>query len=234
MTILAQLLQGSFRGVPFLFNANSETGGRKSVTYEFPNRDKRTVSDLGKLLKTYKIKAIVKGEAQAYLENRNQLIQALESAGTGQLIHPIDGTVNVFAKPYKLTETIAKLGYGEFDLEFEATTEPIFPTQAASEQSAVFSLIDEINSAIQSAFEAAWDFEFLVQNTISKISNAINSVANVFKTASALVDIATDFITPLNDSINNLFDSANLLSPTTLSNNINSVYSNDLDHRINN
>jgi prophage DNA circulation protein len=226
MTILAQLQAASFRGVSFLFNANNETGGRKSVVYEFPLRDKRTVTDLGKLLKTYKIKGIIKGSGEEYFQNRNQLIEALEAPGSGKLVHPIDGTVTVFAKPYVLNEKIAELGYAEFDLEFVATTEPIFPTQSQSQKSSVFSLIDQINSEVQSAFEAAWDVEFLAQNTINKVVSALDNVNRAFVTASSLVSLTSNLITPFEQSINQLTDQAIILTPSDISSSVNDSFSN--------
>lgn len=226
--ILKATHQTSFRGVNFLYDSSREQAGRKSVVYEFPNRNQRTVSDLGELLKTYKIKGIITGSGSDYIENRNALVDALKASGSGVLNHPFDGQVTVFAKPYTLNESISDIGYAEFDMTFVATTEPQFPTSqdkdAQSGKTGIFENLSKINSALQSAFQEIWNAEFEAQDYITQVSNAIDDVSRALQTASSIINVTLDQLTPLSQSIDELQDSANLLSPETLSNNVTDAF----------
>lgn len=226
--ILKTTHEASFRGVKFLYDSSREQAGRKSVVYEFPNRNQRTVSDLGELLKTYKIKGIVTGSGSDYIQNRNALVDALKASGSGILNHPFDGQVTVFAKPYTLNESISDIGYAEFDMTFVATTEPQFPTSqdkdAESGKTGIFENLSKINSSLQSAFQDIWNVEFEAQDYITQVSNAIDDVSRALQTASSIINVTLDQLTPLTDSIDELQDSANLLDPQTLSDNVTDAF----------
>ena len=93
---------GRFRDAKFYFAGSAPTtGGRKTITREFPGSDRRYVEDMGLLNKTFEIDAIVTTE-----EEKEKLIKALETPGIGQLSHPTFGLINVTAKPYTVVDSI--------------------------------------------------------------------------------------------------------------------------------
>ncbi len=126
--ILDTLSPASFRGVFFKFMAHQETGGRKSITYEYPNQDTRFVQDLGKMQRVFNMNCYVNSPGIEYFAEREAFKLALQKKGAGILIHPLVGAVNVFAKPYNLSEGIQELGYAVFKVQFVETTEAIFPS----------------------------------------------------------------------------------------------------------
>ena len=137
MSILTQLHQASFDGVVFLIDSSRTEGGRKTATHEFVNSDNRTTEDLGRLLKTFKIKGTISGSGQQYFIDRDRLITALEGRGSKVLEHPFFGRVNVVAKPYTLIEELTDLGAATFDMVFERSDSVILPQPDLSSLTAV-------------------------------------------------------------------------------------------------
>lgn len=127
MALFDELLPASFKGAEFLIQSASTQSGRKTVTHEFPNSDRRFVEDLGLLNKTFTIRGII--TTPNYTQKKDALVSALESAGLGQLNHPTFGVQNVVSKPYTLTEDLTALGEAVFDMTFEIAQQPILPTQ---------------------------------------------------------------------------------------------------------
>lgn len=127
--ILDALLTASFRGVAFKFMAHEETGGRKSITYEYPNQDTRFVQDLGKMPRIFDMNCYINSPGIEYFAETNAFRFALRREGAGLLIHPYEGPVTVFAKPYNLSEGIQELGYAVFRVQFVETSKDVFPSK---------------------------------------------------------------------------------------------------------
>lgn len=88
-----QLVGGSFRGVPFrTVNAEIKVGRRNQVN-EYPQRDIPYVDDLGRRARRMVVEAYVLGDN--YLQQRDALIKAFETAGPGELLHPRYGALQV-------------------------------------------------------------------------------------------------------------------------------------------
>lgn len=88
----------SFRGVPFSTVDAEARIGRRSVTHEFPQRDEPYVEDLGRRARMFVVDAYVIGDD--YLVKRDALIEAIEEAGPGELIHPRWGILQVSVDGY--------------------------------------------------------------------------------------------------------------------------------------
>lgn len=85
-----ELIAASFRGVPFFVQRSERTGGRRTVTHEFPLRDEPYIEDLGRAAATFAVEGYVIGDD--YLQQKAALLEALETAGAGELVHPYWGT----------------------------------------------------------------------------------------------------------------------------------------------
>jgi len=235
-----ELLSASYKGVSFLVNTSSTTGGRKTVTNEFPSSDVRFVEDLGLLNKTFSISATITGPN--YSQKRNALIRALETKGPGILIHPFLGIHRVVAKPYTLDENMTSVGEANFNLVFEAAQDPILPRPVSGSLSSIFSSVNQaINlvktSVIQAmaitdadnfldALSKTNDFlgtvgfltnEFVSDSesfdTFSKTLNNFTANASTILTDTVVLsDNISDVFTQLDDSIPSASDSTKLFS----------------------
>lgn len=85
--------EASFRKVKFLTESLSTEAGRRRVVHEYPYKDEPHTEDLGLKARRYTVNAYVIGEDHDL--QRNQLLQALEAKGVGELIHPEYGLQQV-------------------------------------------------------------------------------------------------------------------------------------------
>lgn len=100
-----QLIGASFRGVPFFVESADLSGGRRTVTHEFPFRDDPFVRDLGRRARTWRIEGYVIGDD--YLAQRDALLAALEDvAGPGELVHPYYGVNQAICTDLSVRETL--------------------------------------------------------------------------------------------------------------------------------
>ena len=104
------LQKASFRGAEFFVDSASTTGGRKTVTHEFPNTDRRYIQDMGLKQRSFTVEAIITGSGAEYFSKRDALLNALETEGPGILVHPFYGQVSVVNDPYRLEEEISSIG----------------------------------------------------------------------------------------------------------------------------
>ncbi|MCY1290608.1 hypothetical protein D9M70_397630 [compost metagenome] len=84
---------GAFRGVSFHLKNSSSTGGRRTVLNEYPLRDEPSTEDMGRRARQFSLTMTVIG--QDYMAQRDKLIEALETAGPGTLMHPFRGELYV-------------------------------------------------------------------------------------------------------------------------------------------
>lgn len=90
-----RLRKASFRGVRFEVDSESTPVGRRTQTHEFVQRDKPVVEDLGRVTREISLTAFVIGD-DCY-DQRDKLLNALDTPGPGELIHPWYGRLNVTA-----------------------------------------------------------------------------------------------------------------------------------------
>jgi prophage DNA circulation protein len=93
MSWKSQLRKASFRDVAFDVLQDSALFGRRTVLHEYPFRDAPFVEDLGRSARRMQISAILLGDD--YMERRDKLIAAIETAGSGLLVHPQFGEMRV-------------------------------------------------------------------------------------------------------------------------------------------
>lgn len=122
---------GSFRGVAFRTASHERSGGRRNVTFEFPGRDEPVVEDLGRRARQFSLECHVIGTD--YTANRDQLIDALEEAGPGLLVHPWHGQMMVSVLDFTTTESTEDGGICWFRISFgEAGLQVTAPIAVAS------------------------------------------------------------------------------------------------------
>lgn len=139
------LVMASFRGVMFHVEVSARTSGRRTVVHEYPKRNIPYSEDMGRQAVHWSFTGyILIGDKLLgnVMNNRNQLIVALERDDAGYLIHPSltspwdgaegassGGPMLVMCERYAVSDSRQKGGYFEFDLQFvEAGKAPNAPT----------------------------------------------------------------------------------------------------------
>ncbi len=187
--ILEGLQIASFRGVQFLFRENTITAGRKTVTHEFIEQDTREVEDLGKYPRSFEITGFIASPTFDYFTQRLALITALNTKGSGKLVHPYDGSVNVsLSQPYTLKEGLSSLGVAEFGMVFEETGLVQLPNKSSSFASNVEGQLDNYLLTLREDFEKYWSVRSGFLNNFQFSLNLLNDVGSEFSDFPSLVN----------------------------------------------
>lgn len=206
--VLSTFQQASFRGVPFLFIANDQSGGRKYKIFEYPNQDTRFTEDLGKLQRTYKMTATIADSTFEYKNSKQRLIDALEEPGKGILVHPTDGIKEVFALPYKVNESITHTGTAEFQLTFVETGPQLFPQNAPSNAAVILQNLDNFINLINTDVSNFWGALATFQGNIEYSANLILGLGMLFQNAGTLVTNNVNAYSSYITSLESLNDNA--------------------------
>lgn len=221
MSLLDELLPASFRGAPFSVDGVSGTiGGRKTATHEFVNANHRNVEDLGLLGKAFSVTAIIHGDN--YFAKRDVLIAALDQGGSGTLVHPFYGSIEVVAKPYSISEDMRNLGEAVFDLLFEAQDNKILPQETGDNSAVIRQQADGVVDLTQT--KTADNYSVADGNAESYA----NSEALLDDLTSTLDNVSINNTTNDYNSAVNSFDDnkiSNISDPTALAASISSVIS---------
>ena len=183
MALNPKYLPGSFRGVPFEVESTNLQGGRRGPLHEYPQEDTPWKEDMGRKGRTYPITAFVLGDD--YLTKRNALKDALEKGGTGALVHPTYGKVNVDVDTFDISESTASTNQARFTITFQESGKTLFPTTAISPISAVAGKASDMGGSVLSVFETAWNTinqaSWIVENAIDAVTSKINSVTAIVR-----------------------------------------------------
>ena len=121
------LRPASFRGVAFFVETEEYSGGRRTVTHEFPLNDDPYVEDMGRKGRTYSLDGYVIGDN--YQVAKAALIAALEAEGPGALVLPYSGERKVACPSFRTRDDIKEGGMCRFSLDFEETpAQPLQPS----------------------------------------------------------------------------------------------------------
>lgn len=100
MTWAANLQDAAFRGVPFQIRSTDDDVARDLAAHVYPYRDGASHEDLGRGPRQFALDAILWGDN--YETALRSLLQALDTAGAGDLAHPIYGIVSVHVASYQV------------------------------------------------------------------------------------------------------------------------------------
>lgn len=120
----------SFKSVCFYVESGSRTSGRRTVTHEYPKRNDPYAEDMGRAAVRFQFSGYLIYRVNTppgwspYVQQRAQLITALESNDIGTLIHPVHGRWQVMCERYTMTETRERGGYTQFDMAFVQSGAP--------------------------------------------------------------------------------------------------------------
>lgn len=194
MSFLDQLLPGSIDGVEFLHKDTGGTFGRRTVTYEFPDRDEPFVEDLGRRARRFSLEAIVL--EPDYFIKRDAIIEVIERGGVHTLVHPTRGELQVrIDGPVDMQERVSEAGSATFRFTFveAGTPEEILriPDTASRVGDAAdrvntelgantkMSILDAIQDVIQAAINGIENANSALRRVRGKIAAKLNTIENL-------------------------------------------------------
>lgn len=193
-----KLYEASFRGVPFFVTKVELTVGRRTVTHEYPQRDKPYVEDIGRATRKLTFTAFVVGDD--YIKQVQRLIGAIEAPGEGLLIHPHLGEMRCCLEQASTitftdatrTASLTLKAIESGDLEFpSAGTDSVGKVLEAAdglEKTAIKAFCDSIDVSVASDWvEASLRGDLL--DKLGIVSNA--DIATVFDKVDEISDLAS-------------------------------------------
>lgn len=173
-----RLLPASFRGVGFWIDHAKTSVGRKGQLHEYPQRDLPFFEDLGQQAKTHDLTAFIIGAD--CLEQRDKLLQALEQ-GSGELVHPWLGRLQVKVGECDMTHTRQDGGMVTFSLKFYPDRPLPFPTATVSTQKVLLAKADGLLGSAVARFEQAMTLIKAARIGIANLRNSLTGVYDVIK-----------------------------------------------------
>lgn len=167
--------QASFKGVIFYIDSADSEFGRRTVTHEYPQRDKPYTEDMGKKARVDRVTAYLVGAD--YQITRDQLIRACEEPGAGVFVHPYQGSKRVVCTGLAVRESRQNGGYCEISLSFVEDGELTFPTaitnliKAAAGTSAAVQ-VSAIDQFVQ-AFEDVSQYPQFLRDELTTVVNTV-------------------------------------------------------------
>ena len=199
MTQLTRQLQpASFRGVPFEVSAAAGEFGRRVVVHEYPQRDKPFVEDMGRSARRFTFTAFVVGTD--YIQKAEKLIGALETPGSGKLIHPWMGEMEVSIAANSKVNFDEKLGLASVVITVVESGQLEFPSTAKDSLSACFGAADTLCGAAIERFTSSIDLSLVSGYVDSALSGDLLDVlgvvsncelAKAFDFADSVADLAS-------------------------------------------
>lgn len=170
-----RLRPASFRGVPFYVETANAVIGRRVVLHEYPLRDKPYAEDLGKKAQTFRITAFVLGDD--YMDQRDALIQAIETEGAGELIHPYLGTKTVtVSQDVEVAETGEEGGLARFTLTFIEAGEILYPSASTDTDAKIEAKEQSFREKLQSWFADTFSIEGVADYVSQDALDAVNEL----------------------------------------------------------
>lgn len=168
----------SFRGVSFFVPSHELSGGRRLVTHEYPLRDEPYTEDLGLKVRRFNVDAYVVGGD--YMEIRDNLINALNKHGEGELVHPYLGSVTVQCDSYSMNESGAEGRMARFSIQFVESGENKYPNESGDYIADTKESADRLDAAaaenFSSEFSVAGYPEFVAFEALSDVSSFFNKI----------------------------------------------------------
>ncbi len=198
------LRPASFRGVPFKVDGHNHGLGRRTELHEYVLKDEPFAEDLGRLPRRYRVEGYVIGPD--YMAARDALVDALNAAGPGVLIHPWLGTLTVAVDGEQtVAEDVEQGGQAMFSMVFVEAGVNLAPTitedTAATSKAAAGGTSTAAVAAMPAGFSVTGMPAFvstaatgLLGQVQGAIGAAIGGLAPAISQLGGLNQLAADFL----------------------------------------
>jgi prophage DNA circulation protein len=182
-TWLQQVQPGSWRGNPFVLDAGETKTGRRVALHEYPYRDEAWAEDLGQLPRRFTVQAFLIGD-DVY-QQRDAMVAASEEGGSGTLVHPTFGTVEVVLLDFTVTDRRERGRVVEVNFVFVLAGDVVFP-------SILSDVAGLVGTKIQGLLGATGDdLAKFMKTAVSNTRAAIAGVTGYVNLAKGVVNDAT-------------------------------------------
>ena len=207
-----QMLPASFRGISFLIPQASVPVGMKVQLHEFPQRDEPYAEQLGKQAQVHRLVCWIIGDD--CFERRDKFMEAVQTPGAGELVHPWLGRMQVKAGEAELTHDFKQGGMAAFAVTFYPDIPLKFPTAKVNTQQQVVKASDSLLDSALARYKSAMAKVDQARLGLARLRNSLSGVYTViqqqFSTIIGAFTNLTGFVQSLMnapDSLSSLFSS---------------------------
>lgn len=212
-----RLRPASFRGIAFFIDSSQYTGGRRVAFHEFPDRDNPFPEDLGKVGQTFRVEGHILGDT--YFDTKQQLLEAANKEGPGELVHPYYGTLLVQCGAFSIDEDNREGRIAKISFQFYEAGDNRYPKEVDDKQF----VLEEKNLSALDKSKAEFDRRFSIAKlpgfAVDTARKSVADAATAFENATKGVQTQAKEIADLAFAIRNLRAETNdlLQSPANLS-----------------
>lgn len=207
-----QMLPASFRGISFLIPQASVPVGMKVQLHEFPQRDEPYAEQMGKQAQVHRLVCWIIGDD--CFERRDKFMEAVQTPGAGELVHPWLGRMQVKAGEAELTHDFKQGGMAAFAVTFYPDIPLKFPTAKVNTQQQVVKASDSLLDSALARYKSAMAQVDQARLGLARLRNSLSDVYTViqqqFSTIIGAFTNLTGFVQSLMnapDSLSSLFSS---------------------------
>lgn len=175
----------SFRDVKFLVNSHTATFGRRIIVNEFPNGEDPANKDLGKKARSFSLEGFIIANGyfkksdpryicgEDYFSHRDKIVKEAETAGSGVLVHPYLGRMQVNCQTVSVSESLNEGGMARLSFQFTESSDDLPPVVTADNIAKVTESTSGIKDASLINFKAIYQIYETTKSGIQKIKDAI-------------------------------------------------------------
>jgi prophage DNA circulation protein len=197
-----KLQSASFKGISFLVESETKTGGKKTVTNEYVNSDKRFTEELGKLPPKFTINAIIHGDDS--IQRRKIFEDKLDESGLGELVHPVYGSVQVKSTSYTVSSNQRSIGEFKFSINFETSEATITATPIIGSEASVTSGADAARDALDDGLEDRYIAPSLPSTLDAIAAKADEVYDKTFEALSGVTNTIQDKVSTFTKTVNGI------------------------------
>lgn len=174
-----ELLPASFRGISFLIPQATVPVGMKGQLHEFPQRDEPYFEQLGKQSQVHRLTIWIIGDD--CFERRDKFLEAIQTPGAGELVHPWLGRMQVKAGEAELTHDYQQGGMVSMLVTFYADTPLKFPVARVNTQQQVVKASESMWESALARYKAAMAKVDQARLGLARLRNNLSAVYTVIQ-----------------------------------------------------
>ncbi len=225
-TSVTDLLDASFRGVPFHCQETQDTVSRAIAVHSYPFVDKTELDDMGQKSRQCDIQAIFFGPFYSF--SLESFLAALAKGGAGELIHPFFGILKVMVQEYSIKKDADGPDSCRVQVRFvELTGEANFFTDVQTLAGKIDGAVFALQQALQQSRELCrWALARSMQDVEDKNILAANEITTIFASIFNSATEWDDILRLLDRSYNTYTHPAPETGTTTSAHTITTLFAN--------
>lgn len=175
--------KASFRDATFYVESSDISVGRRNIIHQYPFKEVPYVEDMGSDASKFTIIGFViqnNTNDFDYLTEKNLLISSLKKSGSGLLVHPFYGRINVcLSGQARIEESISTNGgMARITMTFVETGSNQYPQKTVDPVESVRTVGETANSKVEDTFKSHYDYTSDSHETIITTSQSACNMVN--------------------------------------------------------